>query len=232
VEKIFFEGFILQASLIFALGAQNLFVLESGLKRQHHIAVSAVCFLCDLTLILLGVAGAATLFNAFPKLKIVIGIIGVIFLFLYGLQKFTRNEMIELSKESFENSTLAKSIMLAATVSILNPHAYLDAFILIGGYASKYPTLSDRITLGTGAAIYSGLWFVCLSTLSSLLKPFLLNPLRSRFIMRTAGLALILLSGKLALDVLHWVPIEVAPRMPDIILHGPPVMRLYTSILY
>ena len=40
MNQVFLEGFLLQASLIFALGAQNLFVLESGLKKQHPRVVS------------------------------------------------------------------------------------------------------------------------------------------------------------------------------------------------
>jgi L-lysine exporter family protein LysE/ArgO len=43
--QVFLEGFLLQASLIFALGAQNLFVMESGIRRHYHLTVSFVCFL-------------------------------------------------------------------------------------------------------------------------------------------------------------------------------------------
>ena len=99
MEKIFFEGFSLQASLIFALGAQNIFVLESGLRKTHSLTISLVCFLCDLILIMLGVAGAATIFNLFPSLKFAIGIVGVIFLFIYGFQKFNEEGSFTSDKE-------------------------------------------------------------------------------------------------------------------------------------
>src|SRR3989344_3261725 len=164
--SLFFEGLVLQASLIFALGAQNLFVLEAGLKRQHHLVISLVCFLCDLTLILLGVAGAATLFTQFPGLKILIGVLGVSFLFLYGVSKIFFNEITSVKKDSSPiEATLKRSILLAITFSILNPHAYLDAFILIGGFSSKYELLQDRLMLGLGAGVYSGVWFLLLSSL-------------------------------------------------------------------
>ena len=79
--KFFSDGFLLQASLILALGAQNIFVLESGLKKQRQFVVAFVCSLCDLILIMLGVLGASSLFLRFPSLKIAFGIIGVGFLF-------------------------------------------------------------------------------------------------------------------------------------------------------
>lgn len=187
--SLFFEGLLLQASLIFALGAQNLFVLEAGLKRQHHLAVSFVCFLCDLTLILLGVAGAATLFTKFPQIKILVGLLGVSFLFAYGVSKLFAGDETEATKikTSSLQITLKRSVILAMTFSILNPHAYLDAFILIGGFSTKYEALQDRVVLGLGAAVYSGIWFLILSTLSSVMKPVLEHPGRMRYVMGVAG---------------------------------------------
>lgn len=212
--SLFLEGLILQASLIFALGAQNIFVLESGLRRQHHLAVSLVCFLCDTALILLGVAGAATLFSKFPQVKIIIGVLGVSFLFFYGVSKvFSKVPMSIKANEQKLESTLKKSIILAATFSILNPHAYLDAFILIGGFSTKYESLNDRIILGLGAGVYSGIWFLILSTLSSAMKPILENPIRMKQVMSCAGCVLIVLSAKLGVDVLGWMNIDFNPMI-------------------
>jgi L-lysine exporter family protein LysE/ArgO len=233
--SLFFEGLLLQASLIFALGAQNLFVLEAGLRRENHLAVSFVCFLCDLTLILLGVAGAATIFTQFPHIKILVGFLGVSFLFAYGIGKlFALDGGVIKVKESGIKMTLKKSIILSFTFSILNPHAYLDAFILIGGFATKYSELSDRLVLGLGAAVYSGIWFLILSTLSSVMKPILDNPVRMRAVMSAAGLALIFLSGKLGLDVAQWINHELTPSyaLKDFLIYPDPPGILYTSILY
>ena len=41
-------GFFTGLSLILALGAQNIFVIEQGLKKQH---VFLVCLICSLSLI-------------------------------------------------------------------------------------------------------------------------------------------------------------------------------------
>lgn len=234
--SLFFEGLVLQASLIFALGAQNLFVLESGLRRQHHLAVSFVCFLCDLTLILLGVAGAATLFTQYPFLKILVGVLGVTFMFCYGLGKLLDSGKLSVgpSLNSAIDTTFKKSVLLAMTFSILNPHAYLDAFILIGGFSTKYAAMEDRIVLGLGAAFYSGLWFLVLSTLSSIMKPILEHPGRMKWVMTTAGLALIFLSGKLGMDVLGWVRTELTTGIyvQNLLKYPTPPGYVFTSILY
>lgn len=233
--SLFLEGLILQASLIFALGAQNLFVLEAGLKRQHHLAVSFVCFLCDLTLILLGVAGAATLFTKYPYIKIMVGFLGVSFLFAYGVSKLLMPGSDSLKIEASNlNKTLKKSILLSLTFSILNPHAYLDAFILIGGFSTKYEAMSDRIMLGLGAACYSGLWFLVLSTLSSVMKPILEHPTRMKTVMAIAGFALIFLSGKLGIDVAGWIRNEMTSGLAlnDWIHYPQSPGIVFTSILY
>lgn len=233
--SLFFEGLLLQASLIFALGSQNLFVLESGLRRQNPLTVSLVCFLCDLTLILLGVAGAATMFTKFPEVKIMIGLLGVSFLFAYGVSKLLGEDTMSIkSNENALKMTLKRSILLSMTFSILNPHAYLDAFILIGGFSTKYPELKDRIVLGLGAAFYSGIWFLILSTLSGVMKPVLENPARMRFVMCGCGLVLIFLSGKLGIDVASWIGEEFTPSyaLNAFVKYPHPPGRLFTSILY
>lgn len=231
MEKIFFEGFALQASLIFALGAQNLFVLEAGMKKRHHLTVSLVCFLCDLTLILLGVAGAATIFNLLPSLKFIIGFAGVGFLFFYGLQKLTEKSSLVPESDNLSVS-LKRSAILAITFSILNPHAYLDAFVLIGGYSSKYADLDQRIMLGLGAGIYSGLWFLVLSSFSGFMKPLFNNQKRMKMISVCTGFVLVFLSGKLAIDLMKWMPDSVDLSTYSLASTPGPGVLVYSSILF
>lgn len=206
MQSLFLEGFFLQASLIFALGAQNIFVLESGLKKQHPLTVSFSCFFCDLLLIMLGVAGAGSLFAAFSQLKIIVGVIGVFFLVQYGLTKiFVGTEALEDDSKSFVKRSVKSSILLAITFSILNPHAYLDAFILIGGYSTKYDLLGDRMFVGLGAAIFSLVWFLFLSSASTVMKPLFANARSLRFVTTCSGFVLLFLSFKLGQDVYGWI---------------------------
>lgn len=231
MENIFLEGLFLQASLIFALGAQNIFVLESGLRKNHPLTVSIVCFLCDLFLILLGVAGAATLLHKLPQLKVLVGLMGVIFLFYLGMQKcFQDYKELQNDIDGGKILGLRKTILLSITFSILNPHAYLDAFILIGGYSMKYEMLNSRLALGLGAASFSLIWFLLLTNASFLVKPYLNNPVFMRRILSTMGLILIFLSGKLGLDVLGWIGEDLGIKLN--MIPYPIVGQYFSSILY
>ena len=48
-------GFFTGLSLILAIGAQNIFVIEQGLKKQHIFLVCLVCSLSDFILIFFGI---------------------------------------------------------------------------------------------------------------------------------------------------------------------------------
>lgn len=204
--EVFLEGLLLQASLIFALGPQNLFVLESGLKRHFHLTVSLVCFLCDLTLIMLGVSGASVFFSLFPGLKIIIGLVGVGFLIIYGVNKLRIKDHFHLEFEkNGKRSCYRAAIVSSLVFSVVNPHAYLDGIVLIGGYSTKYPELSRRVTLGLGAATFSLLWFLTLSIGASIMVPVFQEKTRMKFLMMTSGLILLFLSVKLGVDVFSWI---------------------------
>lgn len=203
--QVFFEGFLLQASLIFALGAQNLYVLESGIRRHHRLAVSVTCFFCDFTIIMLGVMGMATLLKSYPQVKIISGVLGIGFMLYYGFVKLWNNEKQALGPDYLEDqASIGKSILKAMTFSVVNPHAYLDGIVLIGGYASKYPEMGQRVMVGLGASIYSLVWFLMLSNASSAVMPFLQNTRRLRFAVSVSGVVLIFLSFKLSVDVYGW----------------------------
>lgn len=210
MKEVFLEGMLLQASLIFALGPQNLFVLESGLRKNHHLTVSLVCYLCDLVLIMLGVLGAASFFNLFPQLKVIIGGFGVGFLIIYGVGKLIIDNDVDIRAPS-SGGNLKTAIISSITFSVLNPHAYLDGIVLIGGYSAKYPETFLRLALGLGASTFSLIWFLLLSYGAASLMPLFQNPRRMRFMMSTAGFILLFLSARLSMDVIGWLQ-EIYPE--------------------
>jgi L-lysine exporter family protein LysE/ArgO len=80
-------GFFTGLSLILAIGAQNIFVIEQGLKKQHVFLVCLVCSISDLILIFLGIF----IFEFFSKyfnstVELIFNIALVIFLihFIYS----------------------------------------------------------------------------------------------------------------------------------------------------
>jgi L-lysine exporter family protein LysE/ArgO len=78
-------GVGLGLSLIVAIGAQNLFVLRQGIRREHVLVVAAICALSDLALIIVGVSGVGAVMQAVPWLVDVIRWSGAAFLVAYGL---------------------------------------------------------------------------------------------------------------------------------------------------
>ncbi|MFF0492978.1 LysE/ArgO family amino acid transporter [Nocardia sp. NPDC004068] len=71
-------------SLIVAIGAQNVFVLRQGIRREHVLLVVAVCALSDLTLITAGVAGFGTLITSNPTILTIAHYAGATFLLAYA----------------------------------------------------------------------------------------------------------------------------------------------------
>lgn len=78
-------GFGLGLSLIVAIGAQNLFVLRQGVRREHALAVALVCAVSDAALIALGVSGLGALLHAVPWLIDAVRWAGAAFLLGYAL---------------------------------------------------------------------------------------------------------------------------------------------------
>ena len=78
-------GLGLGFSMIVAIGAQNAFVLRQGIRREHVLAVVAICALSDVALISLGIAGTGFVIDAVPWLMTAVRIGGALFLGGYGV---------------------------------------------------------------------------------------------------------------------------------------------------
>jgi L-lysine exporter family protein LysE/ArgO len=200
----FIQGFLLQASLIFAFGAQNIFVLESGLKKQKHLLVAVACTLCDFVLTMVGVLGAATIFVRMPMFKIFMGVIGVAFMLYYGLQKILAKP-VDMYLPAHLPIETKKVITLTLGFSLLNPHVYLDTVVLIGSYSAKFQQLIDRAWFGLGASFASFIWFFSLVLLAATFSKFFINPKRMRTVSQISGIILICLAFKLAMQVYQWI---------------------------
>ena len=210
MTAIFMQGFFLQASLILALGAQNIFVLNSGLRKQRHLLVATVSSVCDTLLVFVGVLGVATFFVQYPLLKIALGVVGVGFLLFYGILKLkeAKNGTV-ISQTSQQTNTVKKTILTSLGFSLLNPHVYLDTIVLLGGYSSKFGQLAERFYFGAGASVFSTIWFFGLALLASVASRFLNNPKAMKGVALVSGVILILLSLKLGLDVFDWIKLAL-----------------------
>ncbi|AMB59635.1 LysE/ArgO family amino acid transporter [Microterricola viridarii] len=80
-----FAGIGLGFSLIIAIGAQNVFVLRQGIRREHVLAVVILCAVSDAVLIVVGISGIGALLGQLPWLLPVARWAGALFLVGYGL---------------------------------------------------------------------------------------------------------------------------------------------------
>ncbi|MCX6124514.1 MAG: LysE family transporter, partial [Proteobacteria bacterium] len=116
---------------ILALGAQNIFVLNSGLRKQRFLLVALVSSVCDTILVFVGVLGVATFLVKLPFLKIGLGIVGVGFLFYYGVTKLREAKSgVNISSDSGLAISVKQAVLTSMGFSLLNPHVYLDTVVL------------------------------------------------------------------------------------------------------
>ena len=165
-------GFFTGLSLILALGAQNIFVIEQGLKKQHVFLVCLICSLSDLILIFLGIF-LFYYFNQYfnQTVELIFNILLIIFLLHFIYKKIKthysdihfHNELTSISKINIIIKTLG--------FTYLNPHVYSDTVFFLGNFSKNY-LLNQKISFGIGAAIASFLFFFSLGYLSNYLSKY------------------------------------------------------------
>lgn len=191
------EGFVLGASLIVAIGAQNAFVLRQGLARRQVFAIASFCFLADAALIAAGVGGLGSIIQAAPGTLRLVTLAGAVFLGAYAVMAFRRAlHPGSLSASRSGESRLGPVLATTAALTFLNPHVYLDTVVLLGGLSARHAGLS-RAAFGAGAAAASGVWFYGLGYGARLLAPLFAKPVAWRWL--DLGIALIMASIALSL---------------------------------
>jgi len=172
----FTTGFVLSATLIIAIGAQNAFVLRQGLRREHVLAVVAFCALADLLLISAGVAGLAKILGRAPTLTMALTMAGTLFLLWYGLRALRRAwQPRALRAGGGARVSFRVAVAQAAAFTFLNPHVYLDTVLLMGSIGARQPA-DSRLWFVGGAALASGAWFTTLGFGARLLAPLFSRP--------------------------------------------------------
>ena len=165
-------GFFTGLSLILAIGAQNIFVIEQGLKKQHIFLVCLICSLSDLILIFVGIFlfhYFVQYFNSTIELIFNILLIGFLIHFIYSKIKIF-NTNVSLQNDQ---SKISKYDIFLKTLGFtyLNPHVYSDTVFILGNFSKNF-LLNEKIIFGIGASIASFLFFFLLGYLSKLLSKY------------------------------------------------------------
>ncbi len=171
----FLRGLGLGASLIIAIGAQNAFVLRQGLRREQAVLVAAICTACDAVLISLGALGVGGVIAHLPLLARLTSIGGALFLLYYGFRAFRSARHPGILETSASARLRSSVIASTLSVSLLNPHVYLDTVVLVGGLAGQYAAV-PRLFFTLGAISASCLWFFSLALGAAHLAPLFNRP--------------------------------------------------------
>ena len=191
-------GFFTGLSLILAIGAQNIFVIEQGLKKQYIFLVCIICSISDLLLIFLGIFLFQYFGNFFNStIELILNIFLFIFLahFIYGKISIQKNK-INFNQE-VKSISLTGIITKTLAFTYLNPHVYSDTVFFLGNF-SKNLLIIDKYYFGIGASIASFLFFFTIGYLSKFLSKYL----QSDKIWRKINLFIIFFMSLLALFVL------------------------------
>jgi L-lysine exporter family protein LysE/ArgO len=157
----FVHGFAINIALIMTLGAQNIFILRQSLSRRHVTTTASVCLVVDIGLIAMGVVGLGGLIATRPWISSAGTWGGAVFLLVYALgtlRMALRPQAVPVSAAPAGQRRRICVAGKALAVSALNPQAYLDSVIVMGGLAASLaPT--HRVGLCLGAISASAIWF-------------------------------------------------------------------------
>ena len=194
-----FKGFMLSAGLIMAIGAQNMFVLRQGLKREHVWPIVMFCAAADAMLIVAGVNGLGALLSAIPGLATASSLGGAAFLIWYGYGALRRS-MTSSSLIIDHQAGLSLTAALASTAAFtfLNPHVYIDTVMLMGTIGTSMP-VDERPWFVMGAATASFAWFASLGFGARFLAPLFAQPITWRML----DLLIALMMSALAVSLLR-----------------------------
>jgi L-lysine exporter family protein LysE/ArgO len=172
----FLSGFALSFGLILAIGAQNAFILKQGLKREYAFILCLICAISDALLIAFGVFGFALMANILPAIDMIARVAGAIFLLAYGAISFYKafNNNESLSASGASKTTLVSAVLTCLALTWLNPHVYLDTFVLLGAISTQYP--DEQYQFALGAVLASFVFFFSLGYGARFLAPIFNKP--------------------------------------------------------
>jgi L-lysine exporter family protein LysE/ArgO len=201
VLAYYFQGIALGAALILPLGPQNAFVMNQGIRRQYHLMIASLCALSDIILICGGIFGGSAILMQSPWLLALVTWGGVAFLLWYGwgALRTAMSSNVELASAEVLKQGRWKIVVTMLAVTWLNPHVYLDTFVVLGSLGGQLADEAKRwFALGTISA--SILWFYGLAMLAAWLAPRLRTAKAQRIINGVVGVVMWVIAAQLARD--------------------------------
>ena len=194
------KGLSLGAGLIIGIGPQNAFVLRQGIKQQYLLLTALGCFICDFILIVAGVSGLSTVVTQHPIWLQALRILGVSFLGLYGLRLLLSGMNVEgltPDQDKQEHSKMWPVLLMIVGFTFLNPQAYIDTILVLGGIGAQLPH-EQHLSFLVGTLLASFIWFFALTYSARLLMPIFKKPKFWRYL----DIAMAIMMWAIALSLL------------------------------
>ena len=165
-------GFLTGGSLILAIGPQNLFVIEQGLKRNFVFTITTICAASDVLLIFLGIFIYHIFDFISSEVEVILNIVLILFLI-----KFIKDKINDLQKnhkvKNIKRLQNIKSVILKTLgFTYLNPHVYSDTVFILGNLSKNF-TLQEKFYFASGASFASIIFFYSLGYMSSMFANFI-----------------------------------------------------------
>ena len=169
----FIQGFIIGSSLIIAIGPQNLYVINQGLKKNFVFIVVLICSLSDSLLIVCGIYLSNNILSLNTSIITIMKLIGGIWLILYGINKIKNSRQHEIKSSEINEASFTKVVLTTLAITYTNPHVYLDTVILLGSISINF---DSKIFFGLGAICASFIFFFSLGYFSNFLSKYVKSP--------------------------------------------------------
>ena len=169
----FIQGFIIGSSLIIAIGPQNLYVINQGLKKNFVFIVVLICSLSDSLLIVCGIYLSNNILSLNTSIITIMKLIGGIWLILYGINKIKNSRQHEIKSSEINAASFTKVVLTTLAITYANPHVYLDTVILLGSISINF---DSKFYFGLGAIFASFIFFFSLGYFSNFLSQYVKSP--------------------------------------------------------
>ena len=166
----FIQGFIIGSSLIIAIGPQNLYVINQGLKKNFIFIVVLICSLSDSLLIVCGIYLSNNILSLNPSVITIMKLVGGIWLILYGINKIKNSRNHVINNKEFKEVSFIKVVITTQAITYANPHVYLDTVILLGSISVNF---DSKLYFGLGAIFASFVFFFSLGYFSNFLSQYI-----------------------------------------------------------
>ena len=184
----FIQGFIIGSSLIIAIGPQNLYVINQGLKKNFVFIVVLICSLSDSLLIVCGIYLSNNILSLNTSIITIMKLIGGIWLILYGINKIKNSRQHEIKSSEINAASFTKVVLTTLAITYANPHVYLDTVILLGSISINF---DSKFYFGLGAIFASFIFFFSLGYFSNFLSRYIKSPKVWFYVDNTLGLLML-----------------------------------------